>query len=361
MSKSIKAFTLIELLVVIAIIGILSGFLFVSLTGAISAANDAKRKADLAEIQKAILIYSINSNVFPSGDTYPCTIGGGTQRCTSLESNLASYLTTIPKDPSGSFYTYNYSSGNYTLSSSLSNNSSYYYESSDNSWVNGFLANGACGAAATTYASGATDFSGALCSAGSGVTIPASPVFPTAGSATTWTCGGAYGGSSSDTCTASRNVDPIINGAFDGTSTGWTMSGGDTKSVSDTSAHAGSYTSYIDYTFDCAKGEIYQNIVVPNVSGIINLNFFERTSLNAWSGNRGVEVNNDWVWSVNNYSSGRASTTTNWLEHTIDISSYKGQTVKIGVFIDETGLIGCGNSDHSGWIRVDDIKLVNVP
>lgn len=42
---SATAFTLIELLVVIAIIGILSGLIIVTMSGATNSANDAKRKA----------------------------------------------------------------------------------------------------------------------------------------------------------------------------------------------------------------------------------------------------------------------------------------------------------------------------
>ena len=57
MHKRFKAFTLIELLVVIAIMGILSGFIFVSMSSAINSANDAKRKESVNSLRKAILAY----------------------------------------------------------------------------------------------------------------------------------------------------------------------------------------------------------------------------------------------------------------------------------------------------------------
>jgi prepilin-type N-terminal cleavage/methylation domain-containing protein len=61
-----RAFTLIELLIVIAIVGILSGFVIVSMNGAINSAKDARRKADLSTISKAILEYSAqNNNAYP--------------------------------------------------------------------------------------------------------------------------------------------------------------------------------------------------------------------------------------------------------------------------------------------------------
>jgi hypothetical protein len=71
---------------------------------------------------------------------------------------------------------------------------------------------GICGTAATTYSSGAAAFSGAMCGVDKEVTTPASPVFPGAGSSTTWTCGGLHGGLSSGACIATRSAAPV-NGA----------------------------------------------------------------------------------------------------------------------------------------------------
>jgi type II secretion system protein G len=132
-----KGFTLIELLVVIAIVGILSGFVIVSMSSAINAAKDAKIKSDIGTLSKALLVYAANNSTYPGGtgttsDTYPCTIGGGTTRCTNLEANLAPYLTAIPKTPSNGFYTYSYSGTgpSFTLQSTLSTGSVYQYNSS---------------------------------------------------------------------------------------------------------------------------------------------------------------------------------------------------------------------------------------
>jgi prepilin-type N-terminal cleavage/methylation domain-containing protein len=220
---------------------------------------------------------------------------------------------------------------------------------------------GACGTAATSYTYDASTFSGTMCSAGSGVTTPASPSFPAQGGSTTWTCGGSNGGAESGTCTATRASapfsDPIINGSFDGTGTGWTLSGGSSKTVADTAPYAGSYDALVNYTYDCTKGEIYQNILVPNVSGTVNLQFYERTGMSAWSGVYGVQINNNWVFSVD--WPDRRNTTTGWALHVIDISAYKGQTIKLGIVINETGRNGCGNGDHAGWIRVDEMRLTN--
>jgi uncharacterized protein (TIGR02145 family)/prepilin-type N-terminal cleavage/methylation domain-containing protein len=139
-----RAFTLIELLVVISIIGILSGFVFVSMNGAINLAKDVKRKADVETIQKAILIYSIQNNVYPGGSgttpetSYPCTIGGGANPCTNLVASLEPYLKTVPTDSDGGYYVYAYSdtgTPSFTLQVPLSDSSVYQYSSISGVWT----------------------------------------------------------------------------------------------------------------------------------------------------------------------------------------------------------------------------------
>ena len=65
-TKNQIAFTLIELLVVIAIIGILSGLIIVGMSNATNSANDAKRKANIETIRKALMMYQANN-----GGVYP--------------------------------------------------------------------------------------------------------------------------------------------------------------------------------------------------------------------------------------------------------------------------------------------------
>jgi type II secretion system protein G len=115
MHKRFKAFTLIELLVVIAIVGILSGFIFVSMSSAVNSAKDAKRKADLSTISKAILAYMAeNNNAYPyTASTSTCNLCNNdscTNPCTGFYANIQPYLSNIPLDPNGStYYTYTYS------------------------------------------------------------------------------------------------------------------------------------------------------------------------------------------------------------------------------------------------------------
>jgi len=116
-----RGFTLIELLVVIAIIGILSGLILITMNSATSSANDAKVKAELNQLEKAILVYATN-NSLPVSEVTPCTIGtGGT--CTALNSALSTNGYTLP--PLSKNYEYSSNGMSFTLRGSLSTNNDY--------------------------------------------------------------------------------------------------------------------------------------------------------------------------------------------------------------------------------------------
>lgn len=75
-SKSSRGFTLIELLVVVAIIGLLGSIVLASLNSAREKARDARRKADVAEIAKALAVWDINNNDGYMGSGSGCGSGG---------------------------------------------------------------------------------------------------------------------------------------------------------------------------------------------------------------------------------------------------------------------------------------------
>ncbi len=79
----LRGFTLIELLVVIAIIGILSSIVLASLNSARLKSRDARRVADIKQVQLALQLY------YDANSAYPA----------ALSSLAPTYIATIPRDP----------------------------------------------------------------------------------------------------------------------------------------------------------------------------------------------------------------------------------------------------------------------
>ena len=69
LSNKTKGFTLIELLVVIAIIGVLSSVVLASLNSARSKSRDARRVADIKQLQVALELYFDANRNYPTALT----------------------------------------------------------------------------------------------------------------------------------------------------------------------------------------------------------------------------------------------------------------------------------------------------
>jgi prepilin-type N-terminal cleavage/methylation domain-containing protein len=214
MSK--KAFTLIEMLVTITIISILAGFVVVKLNDSNNLAKDTQRKADINLLANSVVSYSSDHySGKPITDENGCTIGGGTDRCsTEIEDALKAYLPTLPSEPSSNSYYIYWSNGNdCTVTANLSSSNpddAYVYSCTPDTASAGDAVNGACGTSANTsatgYASSISDWpTSNFCNAG---TLHTSPVFPVQGGSTTWTCVGEYLGNNV-TCTAYRAQDGV--------------------------------------------------------------------------------------------------------------------------------------------------------
>ena len=113
--KTKKGFTLIELLVVIAIIGLLSTLAVVALNSARQKARDAKRVADVKQMQTALELYFNDENSYPALGTCLGTLG--TDDCKTLSSDGGwsdtplgtTYMGLVPEapePPAGNAYTY---------------------------------------------------------------------------------------------------------------------------------------------------------------------------------------------------------------------------------------------------------------
>jgi len=203
-SKSDQAFTLIELLVVIAIIGILAGFIIVSMSGASSSANDSRRKADINQLAKAVMIWKTNNpdTLFPV-DIDGCNIGDD---CTDIFGSAS-----VLRDPNGSYYTYTSADGtDFTITAELSNTNSYSFDSSTGRYseVSSNPINGICGTANKVFYVTSSDYGDSnFCNVG---TLSSTPVFPEIGQTVNWTCIGADGGTTAS-CSATRSASSCID------------------------------------------------------------------------------------------------------------------------------------------------------
>jgi len=130
--RKTKGFTLIELLVVIAIIGILSTLAVVALNSARAKARDAKRVADVKQVQTALELLYNDASTYPTQAAG--TLGAGDYKVLckgSLSTGFASassvcdassptvYMGQVPKDPSS--YTYAWGGGGATTYSIVFN------------------------------------------------------------------------------------------------------------------------------------------------------------------------------------------------------------------------------------------------
>jgi len=91
--KAKRGFTLIELLVVIAIIGVLASIVLASLSTAREKSRDARRLADIKQIQLALELYAdANSASYPA----------------ALSDLDPTYIPVVPNDPVGTAVAYPY-------------------------------------------------------------------------------------------------------------------------------------------------------------------------------------------------------------------------------------------------------------
>lgn len=112
-----KGFTLVELLVVVAIIGLLAGIATVSVNSTRVRARDARRIADVKQMQNALELYNnANAGIYPAKTAADITLGDADNDV--IDSSAAGivatptagadiFLNIVPRDPkTGQNYTY---------------------------------------------------------------------------------------------------------------------------------------------------------------------------------------------------------------------------------------------------------------
>jgi len=100
MNPAKKAFTLIELLVVIAIIGILTTIAVVSLNNARAKARDAKRVADVKQVQTALELFFNDKGRYPTPTEF--AVGSVYSTSTNGTTTYMGIIPSAPNPPDGS-------------------------------------------------------------------------------------------------------------------------------------------------------------------------------------------------------------------------------------------------------------------
>ncbi|HEY9480655.1 MAG TPA: prepilin-type N-terminal cleavage/methylation domain-containing protein, partial [Candidatus Paceibacterota bacterium] len=106
--QSKDGFTLIELLVVISIISLLSSIVLSSVNGARIKARDARRKQDLAQIERALALYYDQYGQYPpakpqtscgGGDVWASSNGTCGGQWLTTDANFYIIMPNVPVDP----------------------------------------------------------------------------------------------------------------------------------------------------------------------------------------------------------------------------------------------------------------------
>ncbi len=92
-----KGFTIIELLVVVAIIALIAAGLFVLFSGPRANSRDARREADMKQIQNALNLYTNRTGTYPICTTIGEINGSGD--CLSAALINAQEMPAVPRDP----------------------------------------------------------------------------------------------------------------------------------------------------------------------------------------------------------------------------------------------------------------------
>jgi hypothetical protein len=167
----------------------------------------------------------------------------------------------------------------------------------------------------------------------------------------TWTTGVGSGSGTS-----------IVNPNFESTD-GWTIdsTGGSyapTINLQSTDGpYSGSYCARMDNNLGSLgtprAGYIRQTITLD--SSATTLSYYMKYWKATWGPYMGVRIKDSSgnVIAQNNEGTGGTSSSSGWVQRTIDVSAYAGQSIVIEIYLEDLSTTYAGYSDHGGWIAVD--------
>lgn len=121
-----KWFTLVELLVVITIIGLLASIVTISVQQGRVGAREAKRKADIKQVQTALELCYPDPACGAGNDQYPVF--------TSDPGSIGNYMVQTPQDPSADqSYTWNSGARSYCVTAQLEEEGASFFVSNQGS------------------------------------------------------------------------------------------------------------------------------------------------------------------------------------------------------------------------------------
>ena len=102
-------FTLVELMVVIVILGLLATIVAINVMPALGKGNDAKAKADIAQIEQALEMYRLDNLSYPSStDGLQALVAPPPGLAQPQRYSQSGYIKRLPEDPWGNPYRYTY-------------------------------------------------------------------------------------------------------------------------------------------------------------------------------------------------------------------------------------------------------------
>ncbi len=102
-----KGFTLLELLIVVAIIGLLASLILVGLTAFRTRGRDARRIADIKQVQNGLEVYYTKNLRYPCNSNYAGALDSWEGLTTILTTGGVG-ISQIPQDPLGQNNSYGY-------------------------------------------------------------------------------------------------------------------------------------------------------------------------------------------------------------------------------------------------------------